>query len=446
MIDFIIRGTLSLCIKRNIVIIGLMGFFAGLPLLMCGPILAFWLSQSNLDISIVSFAGLSSIPYALKFLWVPFIEYKSPPLLNYIFNRKKKISNHKLWLISTQLIIGISMILLSQINPLNNLKFLVFLVFVISVSAATQESIMLAYDLSRLNSLEYSMGEAMRTSGYRLGMLCSSVSSLYLSSSYGWGASYFCIGILLIFGSIFSMLLKDSFLSRQTIVLNYINSSDKKYKFKAWILRSIIDPISEIKNKEGWIAIFILTFIYKAGDNLVGNLHNVFYTSLGFSKIEIAEISKIFGTFATIIGCIFSGGMINRIGLGKSLIYGCLTHAIATYLYVIMYGIGYNKFALYGLIFLEHFTGGFRTTALFTLRMYICQNNIYSVTQMALLSSISTMGRSSFSIWSGWIVKYFGWKTLFTIATLLSVPGLVIVLYISLKKKYSFLQPRTSID
>lgn len=91
-----------------------------------------------------------------------------------------------------------------------------------------------------------------------------------------------------------------------------------------WLHTMVAAPFIEFfqRNNLG-VAVVILAFIllYKFGDAFAGVMANPFYIKIGFTKVQIANVSKIFGVFATLLG-VFTGGLIvKRCGILKSLLY-----------------------------------------------------------------------------------------------------------------------------
>ena len=71
--------------------------------------------------------------------------------------------------------------------------------------------------------------------------------------------------------------------------------------------------------RPGWIPVLLFILLYKFGDALAGVMSNPFFMELGFTKIEIANVSKAFGLAATIAGGIMGGMLVSRLGIIKSL-------------------------------------------------------------------------------------------------------------------------------
>ena len=68
---------------------------------------------------------------------------------------------------------------------------------------------------------------------------------------------------------------------------------------------------------------------------------NPFYVKLGFSNIDIANASKVFGVLMTIIGVFIGGYLVKKIGIINALITsGFFFQAISNLIYVLLNLVG----------------------------------------------------------------------------------------------------------
>jgi hypothetical protein len=72
--------------------------------------------------------------------------------------------------------------------------------------------------------------------------------------------------------------------------------------------------------------------LYRVSDIVLGVVANIFYQDMGFSKIEIATVSKTFGLFMTVAGGFLGGLMAIRFGVFKVLFLGAALSAITNLL------------------------------------------------------------------------------------------------------------------
>ena len=170
---------------------------------------------------------------------------------------------------------------------------------------------------------------------------------------------------------------------------------------------------------------FIL--LYKFGDAFAGVMANPFYIKIGFTKMEIANVSKIFGVVATLIG-VFAGGLVvKRYGILKSLLYCGILQMFSNLMFAAQASIGADVGFLVLTIGIENLSGGMGSAAFVAYLSVLC-NTAYTGTQYALFSSFMAFGRTWLSASSGWIADQTDWVTFFVISTFVALPGLLLLL------------------
>ena len=160
----------------------------------------------------------------------------------------------------------------------------------------------------------------------------------------------------------------------------------------------------------------------------MGPMANVFYVKMGFSTLEIASISKLFGMAATILGGIVGGIVVNRFGIMKSLWICGVLQGLTTLVFVVQAYAGHNIYVLIGCISLDNISGGMCVSAFVAYMSSLC-NVAYTATQYALLSSLMSFARDVCAATSGLVAALVSWDVFFIITSLMVLPGLF-VLYI----------------
>jgi PAT family beta-lactamase induction signal transducer AmpG len=94
----------------------------------------------------------------------------------------------------------------------------------------------------------------------------------------------------------------------------------------AYLSGALGQPLTDFFTRYGKIAGLILALIclYRVSD-FVLNINGAFYVDLGFSKLEIAEVRKVFGVVMSVIGVALGGLAVIRLGLMRALIIACVT-------------------------------------------------------------------------------------------------------------------------
>ncbi len=417
---------------RRVWVMVVLGFFSGLPLLLTGSTMTFWLSTEGLNLKTAALFSLVALPYPLKFFWAPLVDRLKIPYLTNFFGRRRS------WMLLAQTLLAAGLFYMGTLSPHENKVLIALTAFIIAFSSATLTIVLFGYQFERLGPTQYGAGEATFVFGYRLGMLMAGAGALYLASSMTWGAVYQIMSLLSVGGLIFTLCIREptpkpnhEALQREKNMQKYLHShpklSSRQAHFLAWGYAAIICPFSDfIRRNKGWFLCLALMFFYRLGDNLIGNMSAIFYSEWGFTNTEIAQASKTFGMAATIFGGFIGGILATRWGMMRCLFYCCLLHAIATLAYLYVYYQGNDLAALYLSIALENITGGMRVTALFAYQLTLCSST-YAATQLSLLSSLIEFGRTTCSAISGWLVTFLGWHSFFLLATVASFPALLII-------------------
>tara|TARA_B100001248_G_scaffold152086_1_gene114278 strand:+ start:418 stop:1695 length:1278 start_codon:yes stop_codon:yes gene_type:complete len=401
--------------NKKLLTMFLLGFSAGLPLLLVFTTLSAWLRDENIVRSTIGFFGWVTIFYGLKFLWAPLIDSIKLPLIHNILGKRRS------WLLLTQISIGIFLYLLATISP-NSESLITFAICALFVSffSASQDIVVDAYRIEIAPVESQGILTAGYQFGYRVAILVSGAGALYIADSYTWEISYKVMSSLMLIG----------------IITTLMSSEPSEHKFKidksdnlivAVFWAPIRDFFSRYKN-----AILILIFIgvYRLSDLSMAVMANPFYLDIGFTLSQIATVTKVFGIAMTLIGAFFGGIIVLRYGVKQPLFYGSIMIALTTLMFVIqsIFGNNMNLFIL--TIALDNFTGGFAGTV-FIAYLSSLTDPKYTATQYALFSSLMLVPGKFLSGFSGLIVDNFGYSELFLISASLGIPAIIISYYLN---------------
>jgi PAT family beta-lactamase induction signal transducer AmpG len=410
-----------------------------LPLLLTASTLGYWMAQANISLTKIGLMSIAVLPYTLKFLWAPLVDRLRLPGLTLWLGRRRA------WLFLSQSFLIIFLLCLSRLDPAYHLKQIIVFVFLIACSSATQDIVMLAYQVERLQRSQYGAGEAAGIFGYRLGILLAGAGAFYLASFLSWNnvylvmAGFQCIGLITTLCAVEPQPIQNSESQlREQKAREYLVTHPRLKKWQrtilSWMYGAIIAPFHDFIKQPFWLASLFIMLFYKCGDNLIGSMGNIYFNKLGFTNIEIANGSKIFGLWATILGGFVGGLIVRRYGMLKSLFWCGAFHGITALGFILLGMVGHNSIIFYLVVALDNISGGMRVTALFAYQMTLSSPS-YAATQLALLTSMTHLGRVIFSAPSGWIVEHLGWNILFLLATVGVVPVLMVIYYLSRIKK-----------
>jgi PAT family beta-lactamase induction signal transducer AmpG len=384
-----------------------MGITSGIPLYLILSTLFIWLTREDIDISTIGLFALTQIPWSVKFLWAPIIDNFRIPLLYRLLGQRKA------WLFIIQINLILFIILIGHSNPTENLKLTALLALIISFFSASQDVVIDAYRIEILNDDSQGAGAAMTQFGYRVGGLFAGAGSLYLTIIFSWEYVFLTISVFFFFLMIFIIFIIPS-------TNNHIASKKNLIEpFKEFLLRNSISKVS---------LIFLFIFFFKFGDVIAGVMANPFYVKIGFSNIEIANASKVFGVIMTVLGVFIGGYFVKIFGILKSLLISGFFQVFSNLLYVLLNYMGPELSYLFLTVAGENFSGGLGSAAFVAYLSSLC-NRKYTGTQYALLSSIMGLARAILSSPSGYLVEYIGWSKFFIISTFLGLPSIIILFW-----------------
>lgn len=385
--------------SRRIGVITLLGFASGLPLALTGGTLQAWMAVDGVDIRTIGIFTLVGLPYTIKFLWSPIMDRFAPP----IFGRRRG------WIIITQICLAIGISLMAFSSPKNGTYLLGILALTVAFASASQDIVIDAYRTDILREKERGAGAAVFVMGYRIAMLVSGALALVLSDRIGWQNTYLLMAGIMLLGIVSALIGPEP---------------DQKVNPPKDLQEAVWGPLKDYFSRKAAISLLILIILYKLGDAYAGTLTTAFLIKgIGFSPTDVGTINKGLGLVSLIVGAIFGGALMARLGLFSSLLLFGLLQAVSNLSFMALAWIGKSYGMLIFAVAFENISGGMGTSAFISLLMTIC-NQRYSATQYALLSSIAALGRIFIAPTSGFIVQSTGWPTFFFITTIAALPGL----------------------
>jgi len=400
------RETVVAMLSGRMLIALLMGFASGLPLLLTGSVLQAWLKDRSVDLTSIGLFALAGLPYTLKFFWAPLFDRFALPLLG----------RRRGWLVVMQIALAAALAWLSVAQPTpDNLRWVSVAALLVAFFSASQDIVVDAYRRESLNDDELGLGSALYVNGYRIGMLLAGGGGLIIADHTSFAFMYQFMAACMAACILVSFFAPEPPLPAGT---------------PKTLEEAIVLPFRDYFQREGaWLALaFIL--LYKIGDTMASAMTTPFYLDLGYSKTEIGAVVKLFGFWATIAGGTLGGIIILRIGLTRALWLFGVGQMISTLGFVALVYIGHDDVALAVVIGVENFTGGLGTTA-FVGFMAALTDKRFTATQYALLSSLMGVPRVLLSAPTGYFAAVLGWPVFFTLCTLIAIPGLIMIRWLT---------------
>src|SRR6266481_5967090 len=191
------RNSLSVYTEPRVILVLLLGFSSGLPLLLTFSTLSAWLATAGVRRAAIGAFALVGTPYALKFLWSPLIDRLPPPL---------PLGRRRGWGITIQIALVAATLGLGSCNPSRDLALMGTLALLVAFLSASQDIVIDAYRVEILAPDQQGPGAGMIQTGYRIAMLVSGAGSLIIAARAGWFAAYATMAALLAVGMLVFLL------------------------------------------------------------------------------------------------------------------------------------------------------------------------------------------------------------------------------------------------
>ena len=404
-------------LEPRVLVVLLLGFASGLPLLLTLSTLTFWLAEAEIDKAAIGLFALVGLPYTWKFLWSPVIDRVPLPVLTRLLGRRRG------WLVLVQLLLILAILALGASDPRAPLGRMALFAVLVAFLSASQDIVIDAYRVELLEERQQGAGAAMVVIGYRVAMLLAGAGALVIAEFAGWFWAYAAMAGCLGLGILTVLLAPEPAVPALAAMPAAAGAG-------AWLRTAVVEPFADFFRRNGaGTALLILLFImlYKLGDALLGTMTNPFYVELGFTKPEVATIVKGYGLVATLVGGFLGGVIVNRRGIVPALWICGIVQLLSNLVFVLQAWVGRDLTMLAVTISVENLAGGMGTAAFVAYLSSLC-NLAFTATQYALLSSFMAQARTTLSAGGGYLADAMDWVGFFLTTTAAAVPGLLLLL------------------
>ncbi|MCE7917619.1 MAG: AmpG family muropeptide MFS transporter, partial [Nitrosomonas sp. PRO5] len=130
----------------------LLGFSAGLPMLLILGTLSFWLREAGIDRATIGHLSWVGLAYGFKWAWAPLVDRMPLPLLTRWLGRRRA------WLLLSQLAISMALIGMARTDPAEDLVRMTVCAIIVAFASATQD---IALDAYRIEAVALRLQGAM---------------------------------------------------------------------------------------------------------------------------------------------------------------------------------------------------------------------------------------------------------------------------------------------
>lgn len=489
----------SACPTRKVLRLALLGFSAGLPIILIFSTLSLWLREAGVDTSAVTYFSWAALGYSFKFIWAPIVDKLPLPMLSRMLGRRRG------WLLLAQFFVISSIVCMASVNPAQGLAAMALGAVALGFSSATQDIVIDAYRIECAPAEDQALLSSSYIAGYRIGMIASGAGALYLADFFGssietyayiaWQKTYWVMALVMGVGVLTTLLIPEPKVKETEIAYPY--STNTYIRFFGLFLLSIVVlvfafrffptmnsgleghaaklfdffvamikilsalalgvgtgflgaylgladkkmvtesywlPIKDFFKRYGKLAVWILLLVgfYRVSDIVMGVVANLFYLDLGYSKTEIASVSKVFGVLMTIAGSFIGGFLVLRVGVMRVLLLGAILSAATNLVFMWLANTEPTMQALALVIAVDNLAAGLAVAA-FIAWLSSLTSVSFTATQYAIFSSVMTLFPKLLGGYSGTMVAGIGYSNFFLLTATLGLP--VVILIVCLQRR-----------
>jgi MFS family permease len=384
--------------KRKLALLIALYFAQGLPYGFFTLSLPVLMRQAGYSLTVISVLNLLALPWALKFLWAPYLDHRGTP---------------KRWLLFLQVTAVVAALLLAQLDLGRSLTVVLVAAFAFNLIAATQDIVTDGLAVRLLDTKERGLASAVQVGAYRLGMICGGGLLLWIFAKTSWSIMFASMAALLAMTVVPVLLLPESKRSQRSVQTSTAQLA------VGWIKR-LLAP--------GMLAFVGLIFCYRFGDQMVTSLFGPFLADYGLNTETIALMKGTVGSTTSLIGALLGGWYVFSVGRRQALLWSGLAQA-ASFLLYLAAALGSGGVALlWTATIVEGLVGTMATVALFALMMDAADPE-HAGTDYTLFASLFVVINSAGAFVAARIADPFGYAPSMAVGIAATAIGCLIVVF-----------------
>jgi PAT family beta-lactamase induction signal transducer AmpG len=391
---------------RNYVAMGLLGFGSGLPLLMISTTLAIYLREHGMTLTAIGLYSYVLTPYAVKFLWAPILDSYRVPGLGAVLGLRRS------WILVTQLGVAATLLVIPLIEVGRATETLALVALITAFLGATQDIAVDSWRIEAAPPEQQGVLTAIYQIGYRVALIAAGAGALAIAELWSWESAYRVMAALMLAAAL-------GVLIAPTV--------EEKPARTANLLETFVEPLREFFSRTAPVIVPLVAFIllYRLPDFLFSSISAPFYIDMGYTKLEIAGVSKVYGVLMSIAGAMAGGVVVANISLRTALILGVALASASNLAFAAM-ALGQKGLVmLAAAITADNFAAGFAGT-IFIAYLSRLTSLTFAASQYALLSSLYSLAGRFLGGLSGIVVDAIGYPLFFLLSAASGIPALLL--------------------
>ena len=395
-------------LSRRMLICVFTGFSSGLPLYVLIQLMPAWLHESGVSLASIGLFALVGMPYNWKFLWAPLMDRFIP----------LSLGRRRAWMLIFQIGLLLAIGCFGLLDPAQSTLGVALIAILVAIFSASQDVAIDAYRRELLPDRELGLGNSIHVQAYRVSSLVPGSLALVLADRMPWSSVFWITGGFMIAGLAMTLC---------------VSEPSSRLPVASGIRDTVTAPFLEYLKRRGWRGvILVLGFLvlYKLGDNMAVALSTPFYLDIGFSKTEIGLVAKHAQLWPAIIGGLFGGVLMLRLGINRSLWLFGAVQCLSILGFALLASQGALLWLLAAVIAFEYLGVGLGTAAL---TAFIARETspLFAATQFSLFTALATLPRTVVNASTGWLVEQMGWVTFFLGCAAVAIPGMFLLIWVA---------------
>ncbi|MBK6726264.1 MAG: MFS transporter [Xanthomonadales bacterium] len=409
----------------------MLGFSSGLPFMLVGNTLGYWLREVGIELTTIGFLSWVGLCYSLKFLWAPLIDRIQVPLLGSWFGLRRG------WMLLSQALVMLAFLAMSAIGPgPQQLVWFGAFALLAAFASATQDIVI---DAWRIETCEDHEAMALLSSaaqlGYRAALLLADAWILVIAAGVGWALSYQTMAALMMVGM---------------LAVWWATEPVAVTRNRATLLSAralgdaIAGPFIAFFQTHGVHALWMLAAIslYRLPDFVMGPMANPLYADLGLDKEMVGAVRGSVGLVASLAGIATAGVFALRFGFVPTLLLGAVLGPGSNLAFSWLAWSGGDPAVFSATMAIDNYSAGFAGAALVAYMSSLTSLG-YTASQYALLSSFYALLGKVLKGFSGIAVEGLqhgrtlidAYAIFFVGTALIGVPTLVLCLMLARRQR-----------